>query len=86
MNSNTDNINTNNIIKIQLTGLMELHNFVTTHEMVEDNYTLEKLIIECVNLNYISVSNFLNKNKNFKNNTNFNLIEVDKKLREFLAN
>ena len=33
-------------------------------------------------LNYILVSNFNNKNYKFKNNTNFDLIEVDKKLKE----
>ena len=33
-------------------------------------------------LNYFSFSNFYDKNYNFVDNTNFDLIEVDKKLKE----
>ena len=33
-------------------------------------------------LNFKSISNFLNKKNNFKDNTNFDLIVVDKKLKE----
>ena len=35
-----------------------------------------------VDLNYKSVSNFYNKKYNFKDKTNFDIIEVDKKLKE----
>lgn len=35
-----------------------------------------------VELNYKSILNFLNKKNNFEDNTNFDLIEVDKKLKE----